>query len=94
MKITNWYERPCKTDHVILHVGANGLDSDRESEVISKSILDMTCILKINYVKVSIAFGGFFVPPLLGKIILINLFKTQNLLLLLKRGSQVYQAMS
>ena len=54
----------------------------------------MTCILKINYVKVSIAFGGFFVPPLLGKIILINLFKTQNLLLLLKRGSQVYQAMS
>ena len=88
------YERPCKTDHVILHVGANGLDSDRESELISKSILDMACILKINSVNVSIAFGSFIVPPLFGKINLINLFKIQNLLLLLKRDSRVYQAMS
>ena len=44
------YERPCETHHVILKAGANGLDIDREPELISKSIANLACLLKINSV--------------------------------------------
>ena len=45
---------PEKRDHVIVHVGTSHLNSDRESELISKSIVDLASTLKNNSVDASI----------------------------------------
>ena len=41
-----------KPDHVALHVGANDLNTERETKLISKSIVDLVCTLKSNSVEV------------------------------------------
>ena len=42
-----------KCDHTILHVGTKGLNSDRPSDLIAKSIVDLVIALKNNLKNVS-----------------------------------------
>ena len=44
-----------KPDHFILHIGTNNLNSEREPELTSKSIVDLACRMKCNSVDVSIS---------------------------------------
>ena len=44
-----------KSDHTILHVGTNDVDSDRPSNLIAKSIVDLAITLKNNLQNVSIS---------------------------------------
>ena len=44
-----------KSDHVVLHVGKNNLNSEKEQKIISKSIVDLVCTLESNSVDVSIS---------------------------------------
>ena len=44
-----------KPDHAILHVGTNDLNSDRPSDLIAKSVVDLAITLKRNSQNVSIS---------------------------------------
>ena len=44
-----------KLDHTILHVGTNDLNSNRPSDLIAKSIVDLTITLKNNSQNVSVS---------------------------------------
>ena len=44
-----------KPDHTILHVGTNDLNSDRPSDLVAKSIVDLDITLKSNSQNVSIS---------------------------------------
>ena len=44
-----------KPDHTILHVGTNDLNSDRPSDLIAKSVVDLAITLKRNSQNVSIS---------------------------------------
>ena len=44
-----------KLDHTILHVGTNDLNSNRPSDLIAKSIADLTITLKNNSQNVSVS---------------------------------------
>ena len=44
-----------KLDHVILHIGTHYFSIEKEPEFISKSIVDLVCTLKSNFVDVGIS---------------------------------------
>ena len=44
-----------KPDHIILQVGTNDLNSDRQPDLIVKSIVDLTITLKNNSQNVSVS---------------------------------------
>ena len=53
------YVKPCirenYPDHVIIHVGTNELDSERQADMIAKSIIDVAKGIRTNIATVSIS---------------------------------------